>query len=280
MNNKTALPLLVALTSWAWTSPALGEESAMYLQDRGAGIATSMFGAYVRPGELLVYPFYEYYDDNDAEYKPAELGYGLDRDFRGKYRAHEFLLFLGYGVSNRLALEFEVALIDATQYKSGDDTSSMPDKLHQSGLGDVEGQIRWRWTTEDATRPELFGYFETVFPAQRDKKLIGTSDYEFKLGLGAIKGFGWGTVTARAAMAHARDEGKTELGEYALEYLKRVSKQWRVLAAVEGDQDEVGLILEAQYFLTPRVFAKLNGGFGLTSKAADFAPEIGVMFSF
>jgi hypothetical protein len=31
-----------------------------YLEDRGTGIPTSMFGTYVRRGELLVYPFFEY----------------------------------------------------------------------------------------------------------------------------------------------------------------------------------------------------------------------------
>ncbi len=52
------------------------EKLPVYLQDRGSGIPTSMFGTYVRPGELLVYPFIEFYMDSDAEYSPDELGYG------------------------------------------------------------------------------------------------------------------------------------------------------------------------------------------------------------
>jgi hypothetical protein len=52
-------------------------------QWRGSGQPTSMFGTYIRKGELLIYPFFEYYRDHNFEYKPAELGYGLDRDFRG-----------------------------------------------------------------------------------------------------------------------------------------------------------------------------------------------------
>ncbi|MFC1523410.1 hypothetical protein ACFL6N_01335 [Thermodesulfobacteriota bacterium] len=56
----------------------------------------------------------------------------------------------------------------------------MPDEISESGLGDVEGQIRWRFMEEDQSRPELFTYFETVFPFQKDKQIIGTQDWEFK----------------------------------------------------------------------------------------------------
>ena len=65
-----------------------------WLSDRGTGVRTSIFGTYVRSGELLVSPFFEYYIDNDFEYKPAELGYALDQDFRGRFRASEGLIFL------------------------------------------------------------------------------------------------------------------------------------------------------------------------------------------
>ena len=70
------------------------------------------------------------------------------------------------------------------------------------------------------------------------------------------------------------------LGEYAAEYLKRLSPKLRVLVAVEGDQDEVEQITEAQWFIRRNIYIKLNNSFGLTSKATDWAPELGVMFSF
>ena len=73
-----------------------------------------MFGTYVRRGELLVYPFFEYYRDRNLEYKPVQLGYGLDQDFRGKYRASEGLLFTAYGLTDWLAVELEAAVIKAT----------------------------------------------------------------------------------------------------------------------------------------------------------------------
>jgi hypothetical protein len=42
----------------------------------------------------------------------------------------------------------------------------------------------------------------------------------------------------------------------------------------------VEVIGEAQVFLTPNIFLKLNDAFGATSKATDWAPEVGLMFSF
>jgi hypothetical protein len=282
MRHITTVRLVIA-TALAVPAllPAAGRgDSFDPLRDRGPGIPTSMFGTYVRPGELLVYPFFEYYRDKDAEYSPAELGYGLDQDFRGRYRASEGLIFLGYGVSDRLAIEFEAAVISARLERSPDDPSGVPPVIEESGLGDVEGQLRWRWANESGGRPEIFSYFETVGPTQDSGSLIGTSDWEFKLGTGFIRGLSWGTVTARAAAEYDNAESAFELGEVALEYLRRLSPMWRVYGGVEGAQDEVELIAEAQWQVTERVVVKLNNAFGVTSKATDWAPEVGVLFSF
>jgi len=268
----------IALLTAATAAPAAARQTVDRARDRGAGIPTSMFGIYIEPGQVLLYPFFEYYRDSNAEYKPAELGYGLDRDFRGKYRAGEGLIFLGWGISDRLAIEFEAAVISATQYRSPSDSSNMPARLEESGLGDVEGQLRWRWNRESERRPEIFSYFETVFPLQKSKKLIGTPDWELKLGTGVVRGFGWGTGTVRLGLAWA--EGAFELGEYAVEYLKRISPLLRVYAGIEGSEDEVDLITETQWTLASRVLLKLNNAFGLTSKAADWAPEVGLLFTF
>lgn len=252
----------------------------VYLRDRGTGLPTSQFGTYVRKGELLIYPFFEYYRDKDAEYKPLDLGFGLDQDFRGKYRASEGLLFLAYGFTDWLAIELEAAYIDATLETSPDDPSGIPEKIEESGLGDVEGQLRLRWAREGERRPELFSYFETVAPLQKDKLLIGTSDWEFKFGTGVIKGFSWGTMTVRAAVEYSAEESKLELGEWAVEYLKRLSAGWRLYLGVEGASDEVQVIPELQWHITDSIFIKLNSAFGVTSKATDWAPEVGVVFAF
>jgi hypothetical protein len=281
--QKPALIAIVIVTATYLfgSSAAFAEDDLPYfLRDRGRGVPLSMFGTYMQEGEFIIYPFYEYYYDQDAEYKPQELGYELDQDFRGRYRAHEGLIFLGYGISENLAIELEAAVITAKQYKADDDPSDMPNVFEESGLGDVESQLRWRWANETAGRPEFFSYYETVFPLQEDKKLIGTQDWEFKFGTGMIKGFTWGTMTLRLAAEYDAAESKGELGEYAVEYLRRVSDLFRFYLGVEGSQDEIEFITDLQFHVMPYGFIRINNALGVTSKATDYAPEIGVLFRF
>ena len=247
-------------------------------RDRGEGVPLSMFGTYLKGGQWLVYPFFEYYRDKNYEYEAGELGYAGDTEQRGRYRANEGLILVAYGITENLVAEFEAAVISARLDKSPQDGSALPARLEQSGLGDVEAQIRWRWRRETDTRPEWFSFVETVFPSQKSKLLIGTSTWEHKFGIGVTRGLRWGTITARAAVGYA--DGGPEPGEYAFEYLRRVNQRFRVFAAIEGSEDEVEAITEAQIFLTPRIVLKLNNAFGLTSKATDWAPEIGIAFIF
>lgn len=262
------------------SSPALAQQQPdTRLRDRGEGVPLSMFGTYLRSGQLMVYPFFEYYRDGDYEYEAAELGFGSDiTELRSRYRASEGLIMFGYGLSEDVAIEVEAAVISATLTKSPLDRSSMPSILKQSGLGDVEAQLRWRYNRESESRPEVFSYFETVFPFQKEKLLIGTPDWELKFGTGVIRSFSFGTITARASVANVG--GTFEPGEYALEYLRRFSPRFRLFAGLEGSEDEVEAIGEAQIFLRPNVMLKINNAFGVTPKAPGWAPEIGVAFFF
>jgi hypothetical protein len=282
MRMKETLVLTMVTLSLIFYSSFIFAQDDLppYLKDRGKGIPTSMFGTYIQKGEFIIYPFYEYYYDQDAEYKPEELGYDLNQDFQEKFRAHEGLIFFGYGITDRIAVEVEAAVISATQYKSKNDPSDMPDKIKESGLGDVESQLRWRWSEETKSRPEFFSYFETVFPLQKDKKIIGTQDWEFKLGTGAVKGFRWGTMTLRLAAEYDAGENKGEMGEYAIEYLKQVSKLFRFYVGVEGSQDEIEFITDFQFHFHENIFIRINNALGVTSKATDYAPEIGILFHF
>lgn len=283
IGNRAVRGVVLALVSTLVISgrAADAQEDPPHLRDRGTGVATSMFGTYIRKGELLIYPFVEWYADSDFEYKPSELGYDGAVDYRGRYRASEGLLFLAYGVTSDLALELEAAVITARLEKSLRDPSAVPSVVKESGLGDVEAQLRWRLSRENGRRPEVFTYFETVFPLQKSKRLIGTPDWEYKLGFGFIRGLEWGTVTFRLAGEYSREERKFDAGEYALEYLRRLSPAWRVVALLEGNQlDEVELITEIQWQVRPGVVLKGNNGWGLTTNATDFAPEVGILFSF
>jgi hypothetical protein len=52
----------------------------------------------------------------------------------------------------------------------------VPGRIEESGLGDVEGQLCWRWHRESDPRPELFSFFQATFPHSQEKLLIGPRD--------------------------------------------------------------------------------------------------------
>jgi len=257
----------------------LAQEVPYYLHDRGSGVPTSLFGTYIEEDDVLLYLFYEYYYDKTDEYSPREFGFSDPGEYFGKSIENEFLIYLGYGLTRDIVLEFEAAYYTTKNLqKDPDDLSAMPNSVEESGLGDVESQVRWRWKDETERSPELYSFFEVVFPLQENRDLIGTQDWELGLGTGAIKGFKWGTITGRLSVIWTTESNEFESGEYGIEYLKKVSDKWRVVAAVEGEEDEVQFIGESQHALSQNATLKLNVGLGLTKKAGDFAPEIGIMW--
>lgn len=253
-----------------------------HLKDRGTGLPTSQFGIYVRKGEWLVYPAFEYYRDRELEYDPNEFGFPSVGEFKGRYRASEEVLFVAYGLSDRLAWELEGDAIHTSLHKAPEDLTGMPEELRQSGLGHVRTRLTWRWAEEKGRRPELFSYTEVFFPHDKDKLLVGTADWVFHGGIGATRGYRWGTMTFRAGLLFEEASASaTDWGEVSLEYLKHVSTRVTFFSSVlvrEGD--EVSLINEVQYRLSRHAVLKLNNGLGLTSHGFDWEPEIGVLFRF
>lgn len=272
---------IILLASLPLPTPARAEaDEPAYQRDRGAGIRTSMFGTYINRGELLIYPFYEHYRDDDLQYSPNEFGGVGSQDFKGRYRANEGLIFVGYGITDRLAIEMEAAYISATFDKDPTDATGTPTRIEETGLGDVEGQITFRWTKEDERKPEVFSFFEAVSPQNKTKALIGTSDWELKFGSGVIRGFAFGTLTGRIAAEYISSSGTPwDLGEWAVEYFRRVPSGWGFYAGFEGQAtDEVSLVAEVQRRLSSFATLKVNSSIGLTANSTDVAPEIGIMF--
>jgi hypothetical protein len=265
------------------TQPAAAQEDLPgdHRKDRGGGIPASMFATYIEPGQLLIFPFYAYSRDDNREYQPAALGFGLDEDFRGKFRSSEQQIFIGYGISDRLAIEFETGHIRASLDKSPGDPSATPTRIEESGLGDVEGQVRARLMREGESRPELFGYLEVTAPSQRHKLLIGEPDWDFKPGFGAVRGFSLGTLLIRTTGEYNRDNTHFDVGETAVEYLRRLSPRWRINLGVEGGEtgapDEWDLVSGVQWRSGDHLVLRFDNALGITSKATDWAPQIGLM---
>src|SRR5262245_35059496 len=178
-------------------------ELPAYLADTGGGIPTSLLGTYIRGKEFIFYPFYEYTRTKKFEYSPSELGFRGEGEFFGKLVEQEALVFFAYAFNDSLAIEFESALYSSVKFtKSPDDTSNVPNSIRESGLGDTEINIRWRVAKETATRPDITLFLATVFPLQKNKKLLGTQSWEFEPGIVLTKGFPpYGTFAFRAALS-------------------------------------------------------------------------------
>ncbi len=257
--------------------------SAAAAQERGLGVPTSRFGMYVGRGELLVNPFFAYSTDHNREYQPSKLGYGLLQDYRGKFHSTEGLIFVAYGLTDWLAVEFEASRIRATLDKAPDDTSATPSRIEESGFGDVEGQVRMRLMREQRGRPELFGFVEVTMPTQTRKVLIGNPDWDVKPGFGIIRAFPWGTMTSRITVEYNHDDKLWDLGEFSVEYLKTLSPAVRLNLAFEGGEtgamDEWDLVAGVRWQIRDRFFLKLDNAVGLASKSTDWAPEVGLVWS-
>jgi hypothetical protein len=229
--------VLVALPFLVGASPCRAAEPSglpAYLSDRGDGIPTSLFGTYIREKQFLLYLFYEYTRISNFEYSPKELGYPGEQEFFGGVDEHEALVFLAYAFNDSFALEFESALYSSVDFKkSSDDTTAVPDTITESGLGDTEINLRWRYLKETASRPEFTFFFKTVFPLQEDQKLIGSQNWEFEPGMVLTKGFSIGTLAGRVSVAYDTG-GDLDLGEWAIDYVKRLNPSWRGVLSLRG----------------------------------------------
>ena len=254
----------------------------VWLKDRGAGVTTSLFGTYITKDEWLVYPFYEYIKATREEYHGSELNGVGETDYLGELEEHELGLFIAYGIDEDLAIEFEAIVYgDVRLDKAADDNSSgIPNRISESGFGSVETNLRWRIRRETAELSEIFLNFEIEYPLQKNSLLLGAQDWEFSVGIGRVKGYSWGTLTPRISIAYDRAEDEVKIGEYALEYLDKVSDSFRWVATLEGEESDVSMIFETQWRLNNTSFWKIGSGFGVTGDAEDFSPEIGLMMSF
>ena len=61
---------------------------------------------------------------------------------------------------------------------------------------------------------------------------------------------------------------------------KRVSPRWGLYGGIESVQDETELIGEAQLHMSDRLYFRFNLAYGLSSKATDWSPDVGVVFAF
>ncbi len=277
------LGIAIALVGISLPEPAACQTSLEQYRDTGRGIQTSAFGTYVHRGELLVYPFFSRTIDHNREYQPDMFGVGGDVDFRGKFSSNETGVMVSYGWTNWLALEFTTAYMTASLEKDPNDNYPTPAKTKETGLGDAEGQIRVRCLKEKARLPELFAYLEVTAPTQRSAVLIGDSKWDVKPGFGFARSFSWGTLTMRTTGEYNQSESKPDFGETSIEYLRRFSRSLQTFVGIEGGEggplDEWHVVSDLQWRLSKLVSLKVDNTVGISSKANDWEPQVGLLFT-
>lgn len=278
--SRARLLVLTAAILLPGTGRAQQVPEARYLRDRGPGVATSLAGVYIQKGELILHPFVEYARDHNREYQPRDFGVGPDVDFRGRSRHYAGQIFIGYGITDWLAVEVEGAYLRETLDKSSRDTFPTPRRIDESGVSDIEAQIRLLPLRETAHRPELFAFLEFTARTQASKLLIGEPDWDLKPGVGFTRGFAWGTLTVRASGEYNRAGKNLDFGEVGVGYLKQLAPSWRVFLGVEGGEggamDEWEFLPGVQWRPTPALLIRLESSFGLSSKAPDWSPQVGL----
>ena len=211
------------------------------------------------------------------------LGDPGGQDYLGHYRDLSEQLFIAYGVTDWLAVELEGSYVQAALQRDAADRSGTPPRIEESGLGDLEGELRGRLLRETPRWPELFAFLEITAPSNRKQVLIGDPLWDFKPGLGVIKGFSWGTVTFRTDLEYNQDDQAWDLGETSLEYLKRISPVGTARLAIEGGEtgapDEWTLDSGVYWTVADHVTLRIDNSLGVFPKAPDFTEQIGLMFS-
>jgi hypothetical protein len=274
--------MALALTVGAPGGGGAAAPAVNLLRDRENGVTTSLLGSFVRRGEWMAYTFYEYERDSAAAYTGEELGFAGDEEYAGTSTEHQAIMFLAWGLTPNVALEFETILYQRATLRRdpADTTSGLPEEFSESRYGGIEAQLHWRLTTETRHRPEFFMNLEAGPPDAGDMVLLGNADWEAEAGLGAIKAFTWGTVAVRASLAFDGEDHEFSPGEFAIEYCRRLSPACRVAAAIIGEPDELSVLGELQWRFRENAFTRLNLAVGVTDEAPDFGGQFGVVFSF
>jgi hypothetical protein len=252
------------------------------LRDRGPGVRTSESQTYVGRHQLLFLTSAAYTKDHNLEYNPLDWGYGNQTDLRGTFRSSTAQLFVAYGVTDWLAVELEGSSLSARFERSSRDTTATPARIRESGLGDFAGQVRVRFAQERGRRPEIWGSVEVIPANQQRKVLIGDKLTDVKGEIGLTRGYRFGTMTLRTTVEYNHVDHHWDLGETSLEYLRRLSPDWRILLAIEGGEtgapDEWVFVTAGQWRIGKSFFVKFANGFGLMSKSTDWEPQVGILW--
>ena len=281
MMGRLCTALLIGLGA----APLAAQQDTLQppLRDRGPGVRTSEFQTYIQRGQLFVIPSASYVKDHNLEYSSLNEGSGIGQqnDLTGSFHSGSAQLLLAYGVTEWLAFEVEASYLDAHFDRSPQDTTGTQ-PINESGLGDFAVQARMRFLRERGSRPEIWGSLEFIPAANQDKLLIGDAPSDLKGEIGFTRGYQFGTMTFKTTIEWNHVDQHWDLGETSIEYLRRLSTNWRLMAALEGGEtgapDEFVFVTSLQWRASRHAVVGLANSFGFMEKSTDWEPQVGIRF--
>jgi hypothetical protein len=247
-----------------------------------------MRGIWVRRGEWVGAVSLARLENTGYQYSASELGAVVqpDPDYLGELEFSGGDLYLGYGLTESLALGFQASSGRATFRTAADDVSPLPAEIRETGLGELRTELTWRFLEERGRRPELFLFAAVAVPHDSDKVLLGTPDWRLLPGIGLFRAFSWGTLAARGALEYdAGSESEADFGEWSLEAQRRTSRAWWVSAGVGGqigganNLDEAWLLADLVWRPTPRLAVRFHNRVGVTDQSSGWSPAVGIVVS-
>ena len=207
-----------------------------------------------------------------------------ETDFLGKYESSGGILFLGYGISESVALGLKVTGGTTKLTKASGDLSAMPAEMKESGIDKIEPELTWRFLSESVNRPELYAFVSAQIPHNRDNNLVGTQDWVVLPGIGLNRGFSWATLSARMNFEYdAASESTIDFGKWTVLGQRRFSDAWWLSAGLEGQVgggnnfDEAWQNTTVMWSATPHVAVRFDSRIGLTEQTKGWTGEIGIV---
>lgn len=214
---------------------------------RTRGVPTSQPGVYLERNDLLVDNASRYYRLGRYEYAPSELGHSLDRDFFGSFSSWERLLYVSYGLTDRVSVETEARFVSEAVLETSPRDPVSRRVVRESGLGDLESRVNWQWLSEGVSLPGAFSFGEVSYPLQGGNRIITDGSWDCALGTGILKNLPFGMIAMSASAQYESDDGTIEPAELGIDYLKKVTTDLRFLAALDRLPNEWEFMIVAQF---------------------------------
>lgn len=215
---------------------------------------------------------------SQADQHPA-FALQAPREYTAGLTDQDVLLFMTYGLGNRLAADINTAVWHKPSFGPTRHRLLTDRRLPQQTFA-----LQWHTDRfqDRRNRADLMGYLETVLAVDQPLASSSCHDCEFTLALGMVWGYRWSTISGRVSTdAASSDAAETDHSpSYGFQFLHDASPRWRYVLAVGHEKDTLDVIGEAQWRIRPDAYVSLTTGFSDLDSSAASNSDLKLHFSF